>query len=351
VLQLNFLNKREEDVSVDFSAPFFSIGVTTYNRPEMLKECLQSVIGQTFSDFEVIVGNDYPSQMISDNFLSVYDPRIRFVNHSRNIGEINNMNKLREISRGKYFTWLADDDMYAPTFLETIYSVLDKYNFPQCIFTSYMPVRSLSEKHGKGKADIQVLDGRQFLQKYLSRQIKVIGCYGVFDRRYIRDIGGIEYLGNGFSPYADNLLVVKAALQKEVVYINAPLIFFRTHDQSISYTSPDVDAYSSAQKDFLSKSIEVFGSEGLSEDYRSNLFLLLKWCLSDYCTVMRRSGTLRFGQLIKYLWFLMSYLKKIKGHRCKMMAVVLRSVFNLMKQMAGQSGKDKISPDLRKIHG
>ena len=39
--------------------PFFSIGVTTYNRKELLKQTLISIINQTFTDFEVIVGNDY----------------------------------------------------------------------------------------------------------------------------------------------------------------------------------------------------------------------------------------------------------------------------------------------------
>ena len=67
--------------------PFFSIGVTTYNRPEMLKQTLMSISAQTFSDFEVIVGNDYIQEPLSAELLGIMDPRIRFINHPQNLGE------------------------------------------------------------------------------------------------------------------------------------------------------------------------------------------------------------------------------------------------------------------------
>ncbi len=323
--------------------PLFSIGVVTYNREKMLKECLSSILRQTFSDFEVIIGNDYPRKTVSDKLLGVRDPRFRFINHARNLGELNNLNFLLATSRGRYFTWLGDDDMYAPTFLQTVHSALEKFDFPSCVFTSYMQGEVPPDKLEEIEGGIQVFDRQQFLQEYLSRQLKVIGCYGVFDRQYLQQLGGIEQLGNGFSPYSDNLLAIRASLQKKIVYVNAPLIFFRTHDQSISYASPDVDAYSSAQKDLLAKSLEVFRGEGLSDNCQTNLFLLLKWCLANYCTVMHRSGSLQFGKLIRYVLFLMSYLKKLKGYRCQMMVVILRSTHKLMMQMAKQSFKNKVS--------
>jgi glycosyltransferase involved in cell wall biosynthesis len=314
----------------------------------MLRECLNSILEQTFSDFEVIVGNDYPPQAISGKSFGIDDPRIRFVNYAQNLGEINNMNKLLELSRGRYFTWLDDDDMYIPGFLETVYEALDKYDFPPSVFTSYMQGQSLPEKLEKIKTEIYVLERQQFLEKYLSRELKIIGCYGVFEREHIRQLGGIEQLGNAFSPYADNLLAIKAGLQKNVVYVDAPLVFFRTHDQSISYRSSDIDAYSSAQKDLLSKSLGIFSSDGLSNNLQANLFLLLRWCLANYYTVIRRSGSLQFGKLVRYLLFLMSYLKKIRGYRCRMMVFILRSTHNLMVQMAKQSFKNKISRNLQK---
>ena len=117
--------------------PLFSIGVTTYNRRELLKQSLASIINQTFSDFEVIVGNDYTQEILSAEILGIQDPRIRFINHPQNLGEVGNMNALLEMSRGKYFTWQFDDDLYATNFLETVHSTLIKFNFPSRVFTSH----------------------------------------------------------------------------------------------------------------------------------------------------------------------------------------------------------------------
>lgn len=317
------------------SRPFFSIGVTTYDRVSMLVETLSSILTQTFEDFEVIVGNDNPDRIISGEVLGIDDTRIRFVNYAENLGELGNMNSLLNISRGKYFTWLADDDLYTPDFLRRIYETLVTFDFPLCAFTSYMVIGP--NYSGKSQecpvGGSQLLTGRQFLRKYLEHSVRVIGCYGVFDSQYLRKTGGIEQLGNGFSPYSDNLLVIKAGLLEKVVYINAPLIFYRTHEGSISLVSTDVDAYSTAQADLLSKSVNVFRSHVLNEDFKFNLFLLLKWCMEDYFAVMRRSGKLQWQKLLSYLVFLVGYIKVLQNYRYQIMvmAIVICNMYKLIK--------------------
>jgi len=117
--------------------PFFSIGTTTYNRREMLKECLDSILGQSYSNFEVIVGNDYIEDKLYLEEFDIDDPRIRIANHEQNIGEIENMNWLLSEAKGRYFTWLADDDMYMPSFLESVFRTIQELEGLQCVFTSY----------------------------------------------------------------------------------------------------------------------------------------------------------------------------------------------------------------------
>lgn len=293
---------------------FFSIGVTTYNRREMLKECLSSILQQTFANYEIIVGNDYPQENLSAELLGIDDPRIRFINHTQNQGEIRNMNSLLAMSRGRYFTWLADDDMYASDILQTVHSALVRFNFPPCVFTSYAMGTTYSDDNKGGRVGEQrLIAGRQFLQQYLARSLKAIGCYGVFDLQYLRRIGGIKPLGNGFSPYSDVLLAIQSGLLEKLVYIDAPLIFFRTHKGSISYTSPDFSAYYSAHEDLCRKCINIFSSEGLRDDFHSNLFLLLRWCIRDLTAVVRRSGSINGRQAITYLLFVRRYVSLLRG--------------------------------------
>ena len=99
------------------------------------------------------------------------------------------------------------------------------------------------------------------------------------------------------SPYSDNLLAIEAGLLNRVVYIPDPLFFYRVHEGSISAVSGDIDAYSSAQKELLPKSIHVFKNNGLRDELNSNLYLLLLWCMNDYFTVMRRSGKPQWHKL------------------------------------------------------
>ena len=312
--------------------PLFSIGVTTIcDRKEMLIECITSILAQTFSDFEIIVGNDNPKQLLSSELLGIHDKRIRFVNHENNLGEIYNMNTLMKMSRGRYFTWLADDDMQAPSYLMSIHEALEKYHFSKVVFTSYVQGELFNDRIENNDCEILVLTGQKFIQMYLSRRLRAIGCYGMFEIKYLKQVGGMHHLGNGASPYCDNFLAIKSGLIERIVYINAPLIFFRTHNQSISFTNPSVDDYSSAQEDLLSYSIEIFKNERLKEDFEHNLFLLLKWFMSEYFTVMRRSGKLQWKKLIKYLLFIFGYIARLRNCRYRMIVIAIHNTFNLIR--------------------
>jgi glycosyltransferase involved in cell wall biosynthesis len=327
------------------SIPFYSIGVTTYNRLEMLKQSVTSIINQTFDDFEVIIGNDYPSEQISPDILNINDPRVRFVNNATNLGEVTNMNCLLEISRGKYFTWLADDDVYAPHFLGTAYDAICSHEFPLVAFSSFMTGSEyIGCKVDDAPSKSRVLTGRHFLREYLSRSMKVIGCYGLFNTKYLRSIGGIEKLGNGFSPYSDNLLAIRSGLLDTLIYIDTPMIFFRTHQDSISYSSPDIDAYQSAQEALLSKSMEVLRGECLRDDFNDNLFFILRWCIMDFDSVIRRSGSVRVKQICDYFHFLQKYAALLKGSTFyrRTLILIMRTAFLLLRDV----GRKRVSLQL-----
>jgi len=279
----------------------------------MLKETLTSIVGQTFSDFEAIVGNDYVDEVLSSELLNVHDKRIRFVNHPKNLGEMQNMNVLLEISSGRYFTWLADDDLYSPIFLQSVYNAIMVHEFPQCVFTSYTTNTLDLGSGGNSVSSACVLSGFQFLEKYLSRKLQIAGCYGVFDREHLQEIGGIQQLGAGFSPYSDNLLAIKAGLSERILFINDPLVFLRIHEGSVSASSKDLDAYHTAQIDLLEKSIDILKHRAVSVNFNTNFTNLLFWCIDDFSGVILRSGNITNKQLFAYVHFLKSNIEYLKG--------------------------------------
>lgn len=294
----------------------------------MLKEALTSIIKQTFADFEVIVGNDYVQERLSPEMIGINDPRIRFINHLQNLGEMRNMNYLLNESRGCYFTWLADDDLYASDFLETVYTTLIKGDFPSCAFTSFQMGRTYQAMDITTNRSYNSFTGKEFLQKYLSRSLRTQGCYGIFNRQYINDIGGIEQLGNGFSPYSDILLVIRAGLLEKVIYIDTPLILFRAHEGSISLTSKNLSAYISAQVDLCHKTLPILKNETLMEDFDLNHFLLIKWCMEDIVCVAFRSDYMGGKEMTNHLLFLMRHIQKLG--RCDL---YIKSLLSLSKML------------------
>ncbi|MGV8081432.1 MAG: glycosyltransferase family 2 protein [Syntrophales bacterium] len=314
--------------------PHFSIGVTTYNRIDLLKECLRSILRQEYCDFEVIVGNDYPQQPISEKLLEIEDPRIRLVNHPENIGPIHNANSLLAMANGRYFTWLADDDMHLPTFLQVVYDCFRTHDTISCVFSSYIQGEYLPECKASSNNRVELLSGYDFLNRYLSRDFRVIGCYGVFQTETLQRMGGMEHLGNGhFSPYADNLLAIKAGGMNQILYIHDDLVFFRTHESSASYGNANIEIYRTAQRDLLSKSIEILKNTGGNGVFQVNLFRLLQWCILDFESVVRRSEAIGVRHAGAYLSFVNQYLPYLKGspYYGQTLRMVLRIVMKYVR--------------------
>jgi glycosyltransferase involved in cell wall biosynthesis len=101
------------------SRPFFSVIVPTYNRPEHLGPLLESVLAQSFQDWEVVVGEDCSParaevQRICDAYGKRTGGRVRCHLHAENLGYDRGVRGLIEQARGKYLFLMGDDDFVAP---------------------------------------------------------------------------------------------------------------------------------------------------------------------------------------------------------------------------------------------
>lgn len=265
------------------NAPFFSICLTTYDREELLRQTLNSLLNQTFEDFEVVIGNDNLDRPLSAEILGVNDARVRIINYPQRQGTLGNMSRLLELGRGRYITSLADDDLLAPQFLAAIHAALIKYDFPSCVFTSYELHYGSSQpdlsKQYSGQATLY--SGADFLRMYLMEQVKAIGSMGMFDTEYLRRTGGIEDVSNdGVWVYLEYMLLVRVGLLEKVAYIPAPLICYRIHEGSWGVANTDLDAYFRAGEALVLKSAEVL-SEGYAGNRAETLLLVFNLALKQ----------------------------------------------------------------------
>ncbi len=107
--------------------PKISVLFPTYNtREEYLREAIESVLRQTFADFEFIILDDCsPDPNVEAVVKSYADPRIRFYKNEQNMGISRTRNKLIELARGEYLAVMDHDDVSLPERFEKEAAYLD----------------------------------------------------------------------------------------------------------------------------------------------------------------------------------------------------------------------------------
>lgn len=117
---------QNSELSAQARNPLVSVIVPTFNRRDTLRTALQSIMDQTFTDYEIIVINDAGVE-VEDIVLSFNAGKnVTSIRHSRNRGLAAARNSGLGVARGKYIAYLDDDDRFACNHLETLVSFLEE---------------------------------------------------------------------------------------------------------------------------------------------------------------------------------------------------------------------------------
>lgn len=119
-------------MSTDLS-PCVSIGLPVYNGEPFIEQALDSLLAQTFKDFELIVSDNASTdktEAICRDY-AARDARIRYIRQPRNRGAVWNFNFVLQEAKGKYFMWAAADDLRDSNYVETLIACLEAD--PGCI--------------------------------------------------------------------------------------------------------------------------------------------------------------------------------------------------------------------------
>lgn len=109
------------------NTPKVSIGLPVYNGERFLEEALESLLAQTYTDFEVIISDNASTdstQDICENY-SATDQRVKYHRSDVNHGAAWNFNQTFYLSHGEYFKWAAHDDLVEPEFLHKCVEFMD----------------------------------------------------------------------------------------------------------------------------------------------------------------------------------------------------------------------------------
>ena len=104
-----------------------TIGLPVYNGADFIEKTIDSLLGQTYKDFELIISDNASTdgtEEICRRYVS-QDPRVKYVRNTENLGAARNYNQLVKMAKSPYFKWAAADDVCLPSFIEKCVDVLD----------------------------------------------------------------------------------------------------------------------------------------------------------------------------------------------------------------------------------
>lgn len=107
--------------------PRISIGLPVYNGARFIEETLNSILAQTYSDFELIISDNASTDQteVICRAYAAKDRRIRYYRNHKNLGLGRNYSRVFELATGEYFKWAASDDLCKPDHLARCLAVLD----------------------------------------------------------------------------------------------------------------------------------------------------------------------------------------------------------------------------------
>jgi glycosyltransferase involved in cell wall biosynthesis len=211
----------------------YSICIPAY-KANFLRDCIKSVLSQTYADFELIILNDGSPENLRDIVEEYNDSRVRYYENERNVGGVDvvhNWNKCLEFAIGEYIICMGDDDMLTANCLEIYNELIDKY--PQC---DVYHCRSLIIDEDSQPLELtnvrpefeSVYDS---ITERINGRIFFIGDY-LYRTDSLKKSGGFVYLPLAWG--SDDLSSYMAARENGIAHTNDVLFWYRRNRFTIS---------------------------------------------------------------------------------------------------------------------
>jgi len=211
--------------------PRVSIGLPVYNGEKYLDEAIESLLKQTFDDFELIISDNASTdrtKQICEKYARK-DHRVSYFRNENNIGAADNFNKIFKLSSGEYFKWAAHDDICDPDLLRKCVKALDENPDIVLCYSKVMVIDENGKFLRKYKYRLNGNNPKPYL-RFLS-QIRGHQCYEIFGLVRAEALKRSSLIGN----YAggDAVLLLSLCLMGKIYEVNEYLFYSRSHqDQS-----------------------------------------------------------------------------------------------------------------------
>jgi glycosyltransferase involved in cell wall biosynthesis len=224
--------------------PLVTFVVPCYKLAHLLGECVQSILDQTYTDFEILIMDDCSPDNTPEVAQSFGDERVKHIRNHSNLGHLRNYNKGIELAQGKYI-WLisADDYLRRPYVLERSVEVMERNPRVGYTFCPGVGVRDGQETEVLGYSIFggpdRVVNGHVLLKRLVDSNI-VLAASALVRRECYEKVGAFPLKGEwagttvDFGWNGDWYLWCMFALYFEVAYFAEPMVCYREHDLAMS---------------------------------------------------------------------------------------------------------------------
>ena len=237
--------------------PKLSVITPVYNREKYLPECIESILNQTFEDFEFILIDDHStdgtSKIIKEYELK--DNRIKFLSNKLNIGATQSFNNGLKISVGKYIARMDSDDISLPDRFQKQIDILENWDELEVIGTGAILINGNGVEIGRKKFPSDY----KKIKKILMTGVPVFDPSVIIRSETLKRIGGFD---NRLAPADDYHLWLSLFKNKKLISnLNDYLIKYRIHETNLS----KLQLSEQLKKTFIAK--KIYESKLSIDDY------------------------------------------------------------------------------------
>lgn len=243
-----------------------SIGMPVYNGEKYIREALDSLLAQTFTDFELIISDNCSTDKTQEicREYAIKDSRIKYINQPENIGAALNFEFVLNAAQAKYFIWTASDDFWSNNWLELLYSSVSK-----CPYTAAFGEVVVVNQFSQTINHIAHEQKYNFVGAKLLRRVKFFlypesmgkanVIYGMYSTEVLRKINILSYS-------YDYILIFDLLDHIEIKSVPNTFLYKRLHDEAVGNQPNTINSYWKALKIFLPMSLSLL-KQYLSHSY------------------------------------------------------------------------------------
>ena len=309
-------------VEANDNFPKISVVMSVFNtKQEYLQKAIDSILNQSFQDFEFIIIDDASDFDTKDVLHSIQDGRVRIITNKKNVGLTTNLNKAFRVAKGKYIARMDADDISSPQRLERCYEYMED-NPEINVLGAYV---KWGNKIQKSYGSIN-REARRTL--FLKNNAGPVHPVSIVRKSFIEDNG--LYYDEFYKKAQDYDLWSRCIEYTDIIIYPEVLLEYRVHDKQVSQADRgEQDYYSNHIKASLLKRVGTDVSQDILESFvRSRLKAEMRYI--EYRTIVNKliKANERNQQYdtewFRYVmtWYLLKYIKYNKKEVNQFLAVL-----------------------------